>query len=149
MDSHPTSCFKAPSPITWCPMESSPRRQLHLLFDSFHHPHHQKLTHTRRAGGRAVGQAGRAAECIDAHEKLFKYRGDDLPESEVSSLTRSLSLDAQDPTECCVYVTQHGHCLVDTTSDWSFQNDVCTVHSGDHLPVQHQIMDGQPRRHAA
>jgi len=50
-------------------------------------------------------------------------------ESEGSFITHSLSLDAKDPTECCVYVTQHGYCLVDTTSDWSVQTDVCTVHS--------------------
>lgn len=86
--------------------------------------------HTRQVGRQAVGQAGRATERTDAHKKLFKCREADLPESEVSSLTHSLSLDAQEPTECCVYMSQHGHCLVDTTSDWSVQTDVCTVHSG-------------------
>lgn len=148
MDSHPTSCFKAPSPITWCPMESSPRRQLHLLFDSLHHPHHQKLTHKagRRASTRPGRQGRRMHRCT---REAFQVRREaDLPKSEVSSLTHSLSLDAQDPTECCVYVTQHGCCLVDTTSDWSVQTDGVYSSQRDGLPLQHQIVDVQHGHHA-
>lgn len=50
-------------------------------------------------------------------------------ESEGSFLTHSLSSDTQNPTECCIYVTQHGYRLVDTTSDYSIQTGICAVHS--------------------
>lgn len=50
-------------------------------------------------------------------------------ESEGSFLTHSLSSDTQNPTECCIYVTQHGYRLVDTKSDYSIQTGICAVHS--------------------
>lgn len=40
-----------------------------------------------------------------------------------------LSTRLKEPTECCVHVSQHGYCLVDTISDWSVQTYVRTVHS--------------------
>lgn len=63
MDSHPTSCFKAPSPITRCPTESSPRRPHHLLFD-YAPPHTLPiiilLIRSRRTSGRASSRPGQA-----------------------------------------------------------------------------------------
>lgn len=146
MDSHPTSCFKAPSPIAWPPTESSPQRQLRLPFDSLHHSHHYRPTHTSE---RADSQADGAAERVDAHEKRFKCRRADLPGE------RGQLLNTQpEPWRSGSYGVL---CICDTA--WLLP---CRHHirperpnwcvyspQQDQLPLQHQIMDVSPSCQAA
>lgn len=43
-----------------------------------------------------------------------------------------------------VYISQHGHCLRrHIRPEASERTDACTLHSGTHLPVQHQMADVQ------
>lgn len=65
-------------------------------------------------------------------------------QSEGSSLAHSLSLGVQEPTECCEYISQHGHCVVDTTTLWNIETDVYRSQWGQ-LPVQKQIIDAEIR----
>lgn len=50
----------------------------------------------------------------------------------------------QEPTECCEYMSQHGYCVVDTTTNWNIESDVYRSQWG-HLPVQNQITDAEVR----
>lgn len=65
--------------------------------------------------------------------------------SEVSSLAHSLSLDVQELTECCEYMSQHGHCVVDAAKNWNIETEVYRSQRG-HLTTQNQITDAEVRQ---
>lgn len=147
MDSHPTSCFKAPSPITWCPMESSTNvssissliPSIILIIRSWH----------TQAGERAVGQAGRAVQRIDAHEKLFKCREAGLPGEQGQLLNTQ--------PEPWLSGSYRVLCIRDTAWILPCRHHIRLEHpklcvyspQREHLPLQLHIIDVQPCHHAA
>lgn len=78
MDSHPTICFKALSPITPSPTERLPQLQLHLLFDS-PPPSSSLEADTGRQVGEQLAEQAWVVERRDAHVKLFMCGEADLP----------------------------------------------------------------------